>query len=47
MMGVGEPLLNYNEVIRGVQHITDKTKLGFSPGCITLSTAGIANKLSG
>ena len=41
-MGMGEPLLNYNNVLRAIGFITSGTGLGFSPRRLTLSTAGIA-----
>lgn len=40
-MGMGEPLLNYNEVISSIQKITSPDGLGMSPRRITLSTSGI------
>ena len=44
-MGMGEPLLNYNEVIRSVEKITSPSGLGMSPQRITLSTAGVAKMI--
>jgi 23S rRNA (adenine2503-C2)-methyltransferase len=41
-MGMGEPLLNYNNVMIAIGHITSSNGLGMSPKRITLSTAGIA-----
>jgi len=41
-MGMGEPLLNYHEVIRSVEKITAEDGLGMSPKRITVSTVGIA-----
>lgn len=41
-MGMGEPLLNYREVIQSVHYITSPEGLGMSPQRITVSTAGIA-----
>jgi 23S rRNA (adenine2503-C2)-methyltransferase len=41
-MGMGEPLLNYNNVIKGIQKITSKEGLGMSPKRITVSTSGIS-----
>jgi len=41
-MGMGEPLLNYNNVLRSIEKITSKDGLGMSPKRITVSTAGIA-----
>jgi len=40
-MGMGEPLLNYNEVISAIQKITLPEGLGMSPKRITVSTSGI------
>ena len=44
-MGMGEPLLNYSEVIRSIEHITSPEGLGMSPKRITVSTAGIAKMI--
>lgn len=44
-MGMGEPLLNYREVLRSVEIITSPTGLGMSPKRITVSTAGIAKMI--
>ena len=41
-MGMGEPLLNYKNVINSIEKITSKDGLGMSPKRITVSTAGIA-----
>ena len=40
-MGMGEPLLNYNNVIAAINKITDSSFLGFSSSRITISTSGI------
>ncbi|MCH7402923.1 23S rRNA (adenine(2503)-C(2))-methyltransferase RlmN [Belliella kenyensis] len=40
-MGMGEPLLNYNNVISAIDKITSPTGLGMAPRRITLSTVGI------
>lgn len=45
-MGMGEPLLNYNEVWRSTELITGKEGLGMSPQRITVSTAGIAKMIT-
>ena len=45
MMGMGEPLLNYAQVLEGIQKITDPLGMGWSPKRITLSTAGIAKMI--
>ena len=44
-MGMGEPLLNYNNVIDGIDRITSKDGLHMSPKRITVSTAGIAKMI--
>ncbi len=41
LMGMGEPLLNYKNVIQAIGHITSDKGLGMSPKRITLSTSGI------
>ncbi|MGQ0739335.1 MAG: 23S rRNA (adenine(2503)-C(2))-methyltransferase RlmN [Bacteroidota bacterium] len=41
-MGMGEPLLNYKQVLRSVERITSPDGLGMSPRRITVSTAGVA-----
>ena len=40
-MGMGEPLLNYNNVLAAIEKITDPKGLGLSPRRITLSTIGV------
>ena len=45
LMGMGEPLLNYKNVIEGIRMITSEEGLGMSPRRITLSTAGIAKMI--
>lgn len=40
-MGMGEPLMNYNNVLKAIEKITSSEKLGISPKRITLSTSGI------
>lgn len=44
-MGMGEPLLNYREVLQAIHHITSPDGLGMSPQRITVSTAGIAKMI--
>ena len=41
-MGMGEPLLNYENVMESIEHITSPKGQGLSPSRITLSTVGIA-----
>lgn len=40
-MGMGEPLMNYNNVIKAIDKITSPEGLGMSPKRITVSTSGI------
>lgn len=40
-MGMGEPLMNYNNVMRAVEKITSPEGLGMSPKRITISTSGV------
>ncbi|GAK92906.1 ribosomal RNA large subunit methyltransferase N [Nonlabens ulvanivorans] len=40
-MGMGEPLMNYNNVIKSIDKITGDDGLGMSPKRITLSTSGV------
>ncbi|NHM05772.1 23S rRNA (adenine(2503)-C(2))-methyltransferase RlmN [Flavobacterium sp. CYK-4] len=40
-MGMGEPLMNYNNVIKAIEMITSEEGLGMSPKRITVSTSGI------
>lgn len=44
-MGMGEPLLNYNNVLRSTELICSPEGLGMSPKRITVSTAGIAKMI--
>ena len=44
-MGMGEPLLNYKNVLESVDRITSPDGLGMSPRRITISTAGIAKMI--
>lgn len=45
-MGMGEPLLNYTEVLKSTERITSPKGLGMSPQRITLSTAGVAKMIN-
>ncbi len=45
LMGMGEPLLNYKNVLDGIEMITSAAGLGISPKRITVSTAGIAKMI--
>ncbi|MDO4228299.1 MAG: 23S rRNA (adenine(2503)-C(2))-methyltransferase RlmN [Capnocytophaga sp.] len=40
-MGMGEPLMNYNNVLKAIERITSEEGLGMSPKRITVSTSGI------
>lgn len=44
-MGMGEPLLNYKNVLGGIDRITAEDGLNMSPKRITVSTAGIAKMI--
>lgn len=44
-MGMGEPLLNYANVLESTRMIADDAGLGMSPRRITVSTAGIAKMI--
>ncbi|WP_017731226.1 23S rRNA (adenine(2503)-C(2))-methyltransferase RlmN [Nafulsella turpanensis] len=44
-MGMGEPLLNYANVLKSIDYITSPDGLGMSPKRITVSTAGIAKMI--
>lgn len=44
-MGMGEPLLNYANVLTAITHITDENGLAMSPYRITVSTAGLPEKI--
>lgn len=44
-MGMGEPLLNYKNVLSAIDKITGTPGLGMSPKRITVSTAGIAKMI--
>ena len=41
-MGMGEPLLNYKNVLRSIERITSAEGMAMSPKRITVSTAGVA-----
>ena len=45
-MGMGEPLLNYSNLISSIHLITSNDGLGMSPRRITVSTAGIAKMIT-
>ncbi len=45
LMGMGEPLLNYDAVVRAIRVMTDSKGLGLSTRRVTLSTVGVLPKL--
>ena len=44
-MGMGEPLLNYKNVLKAIERINSPDGLGMSPRRITVSTAGVAKQI--
>jgi 23S rRNA (adenine2503-C2)-methyltransferase len=44
-MGMGEPLLNYKNVLKAIDKITSPDGLAMSPRRITVSTAGVAKQI--
>lgn len=44
-MGMGEPLLNYKNVLRAIEKITSPHGMAMSPKRITVSTAGVAKAI--
>lgn len=44
-MGMGEPLLNYRNVLKAIEKITSPDGMGMSPRRITVSTAGVAKQI--
>ncbi|SFQ07879.1 23S rRNA (adenine(2503)-C(2))-methyltransferase RlmN [Parafilimonas terrae] len=44
-MGMGEPLLNYSNVLKAIDKISAEDGLGMSPRRITVSTAGVAKMI--
>lgn len=44
-MGMGEPLLNYQQTLRSIELISNPNGFNFSPRRITVSTAGIAKMI--
>ena len=44
-MGMGEPLLNYKNVLQSIDRLCSEDGLGISPKRITVSTAGIAKMI--
>lgn len=44
-MGMGEPLMNYPNVMKAIDKITSKEGLGMSPKRITVSTSGVSKMI--
>jgi 23S rRNA (adenine2503-C2)-methyltransferase len=44
-MGMGEPLLNYSNVLKSIEKITSPEGMGMSPSRITVSTAGVSKMI--
>ncbi len=44
-MGMGEPLLNYENVLKSIEYITSEEGLAMSPQRITVSTSGIIKNI--
>ncbi|MES1215952.1 MAG: 23S rRNA (adenine(2503)-C(2))-methyltransferase RlmN [Bacteroidota bacterium] len=44
-MGMGEPLLNYKNVLKSIERITSPDSFAMSPRRITVSTAGVAKQI--
>lgn len=44
-MGMGEPLMNYSNVLKAIERITAEDGLFMSPKRITVSTAGVAKQI--
>lgn len=44
-MGMGEPLMNYSNVLRAIERISSEDGLFMSPKRITVSTAGVAKQI--
>jgi 23S rRNA (adenine2503-C2)-methyltransferase len=44
-MGMGEPLLNYSNVLKSIEKITAPEGMGMSPSRITVSTAGVSKMI--
>jgi 23S rRNA (adenine2503-C2)-methyltransferase len=45
LMGMGEPLANYREVVEALTRLTHPRMVGFSPRRITLSTSGLVPQI--
>ncbi|MSP64115.1 MAG: 23S rRNA (adenine(2503)-C(2))-methyltransferase RlmN [Ignavibacteria bacterium] len=44
-MGMGEPLLNYDNVMSSIELLTEQKGMGFGSSRITISTAGFADRI--
>jgi 23S rRNA (adenine2503-C2)-methyltransferase len=44
-MGMGEPMLNYANVVKSIRIITDAAGIGLAPRRITVSTVGISRRI--
>jgi 23S rRNA (adenine2503-C2)-methyltransferase len=44
-MGMGEPLLNYKNVLKAIERLIANDGMGMSPKRITVSTAGVAKQI--
>ena len=44
-MGMGEPLLNYENVLKSIELLTHEKALGLSPRRLTVSTVGLARRI--
>ena len=44
-MGMGEPMMNYHEVVKSIRMVTSTDGLGMSPKRITVSTSGISKMI--
>jgi 23S rRNA (adenine2503-C2)-methyltransferase len=44
-MGMGEPMLNYDNVMTAIEILTSENGMGFSPRRITISTAGYVEQI--
>ena len=44
-MGMGEPLANYDQIVKAIRLMTDANGLGIAAGKITVSTSGLAGRM--
>lgn len=45
-MGMGEPLMNFDALCTVIANLTDKNAMGLSPSRITVSTSGVADRMT-